>query len=261
MVSGLDSSWHKAFAEGEASKRVSRSFKNLRQGRLVGVIFAMVIACTALMIGLLTMFPHMNKIAFVVIFSIFILVGIAILYFLIMPTWCSLNETITFEEDGFESKLYGKLCCKDITSYALSTFSGSDKSIKIVTENAIIRYNLGPGEGDTHAWLSLRIKTMVDDFNARAVLARGDEKTNVDSHGLDTGAVHTSSSIPNEGLPIKDTSFFKSEGAIVLVVVGFVVLLLLLAIPSGGVQKYGMIAMLGGALMSITGMIISSRRK
>lgn len=259
MTNGLDTSWHADMRAGRKAEASKRTFKSVLTSRLLMAIFGIVLLGTSLVILPLIWLPKSMALAAMIFGVASLIAGIVALRFYIMPRWCSQEETITFLEDGFESKLHGPVHCRDITSYALSTLFGSDKSIRIVTRDKTIQYNIGPGDDSTYPWLAAQVQKMIAGFNVEAAKAPYPSSSEVDERG----AAMSPSTTPQQytAPAIRENSFFKSAGAGVLVAVGCLVSILLFFAPSSGSSNLGMAVMLFGGSMSMLGLIIKARKQ
>lgn len=254
MPLGTDTSWEVALSPENVAKRdLTRHFKTVRTGRLVLAIFGVVFIVMGGLMGYMLIFSHIGLGAFMAAALVSLGVAIAVLFFFIIPKWCSLAETVTFRDDGFHSALYGDVLCKDITSYALSTFGGSDRSVKVVTAEKKIQYNFGNMGGADHKWMVKHMLRVIDDYNARVVLA---QEKSVGGGGQNHEAVADGS---QTSPPIRENGFFKSPAAGLLVAVGVVISIVLLMLPGVGAARFGQAAMIFGASMSILGGMIKTR--
>lgn len=260
MANGLETSWRAAMPASQKTEGSStRTFKSLLIWRLLAAIFGIVLPALGVIVVTLIWLPETMAVAAMTFGAILMIAGIVALRLYIMPHWCLQDETITFLEDGFESKLHGRVCCKDVVSYGLSTLFGSDKSIRIVTRDKTIQYNIGRGDDVTYPWLAAQVQDMVAGFNDEAAKTARAASPVDGTHGDTTPA--SSASGQHDGRVIKEDSFLKSAGASVLVGVGFVMSVSLFFVPGSGGSGSAMAIMLFGFSMSMLGMIIKARKQ
>lgn len=253
MANGLDTSWHGAIsARRERETSTTRSFKSVLTWRLLAAIFGIIALCLIPTFALLRWLP-ISLVMVVAVASL--IVGVVVLRIHILPNWCSQDETINFFEGGFTSKLHGRIDCKDITSYALSTFQGSDQSIRIVTRDRHIHYNIGLDDKTTHPWLAAQVQRMVDAYNHAAAAAR-QAPPPLPGAANESGSPGAPLPAPHVEPAIRENSFLKSPAAGILVALGLIMSVALFFV---GGTSIATAAMLFGFSVSILGMCIKAR--